>query len=77
VRTPVGKRNGALSEVHPADLGGDFSSSFWVTVLILCSAHVINAILERTKMNPELVDDVIFGCVSQTGAQSANLARKY
>jgi len=59
VRTAVGRRNGTLSQHHAADLGG----------------IVIDAILDRTKINPELVDDVIFGCVSQTGSQAANLAR--
>ena len=44
VRTPVGKRGGALSTVHPADLG----------------AHVIRAIVERTGVDPELVEDVIW-----------------
>jgi acetyl-CoA acetyltransferase len=59
VRTAAGRRNGTLSQHHPADLGG----------------IVIDAILDRTKINPELVDDVIFGCVSQAGSQAANLAR--
>lgn len=59
VRTAAGRRNGTLSQHHPADLGG----------------IVIDAILDRTKINPELVDDVIFGCVSQGGSQAGNLAR--
>jgi acetyl-CoA acetyltransferase family protein len=59
VRTAGGKRNGALSKVHPIDLG----------------AHVVNALLDRNKVDGNLVDDVIFGCVSQIGGQSANLGR--
>jgi len=59
VRTPVGRRGGALSEVHSADLG----------------AHVIRAVVERTGVDPELVDDVIFGCVDTLGPQSGNIAR--
>ncbi|MFJ6569524.1 acetyl-CoA C-acetyltransferase [Streptomyces sp. NPDC091292] len=59
VRTPVGRRKGALSGVHPADLG----------------AHVLRALLERTGADPEAVDDVFFGCVSQIGAQTGNIAR--
>ncbi|MEV0774340.1 acetyl-CoA C-acetyltransferase [Streptomyces sp. NPDC050433] len=59
VRTPVGRRKGALSGVHPADLG----------------AHVLRALLERTRVAPDAVEDVYFGCVSQIGAQSGNIAR--
>jgi acetyl-CoA acetyltransferase family protein len=59
VRTPVGKRNGTLSQNHPSDLG----------------ATVIDALLDRTKIKGELVDDVIFGCVSQVGSQAGNVAR--
>jgi acetyl-CoA acyltransferase len=59
VRTAVGKRGGGLSEVHPVDL----------------SADVLNALLERTGVAPDLVDDVIWGCVSQVGDQSSNIAR--
>lgn len=59
VRTPVGKRGGALSAVHPADLG----------------AHVIRAVVERTGVDPELVEDVIFGCVDTLGPQAGNVAR--
>ncbi|MFC9746449.1 acetyl-CoA C-acetyltransferase [Streptomyces niveus] len=59
VRTPVGRRKGALSGVHPADLG----------------AHVLRALLERARVDPGAVDDVHFGCVSQIGAQSGNIAR--
>ena len=59
VRSPVGRRKGALAAVHPADLG----------------AHVLRALLERTGVDPAAVDDVIFGCVDQMGAQTGNLAR--
>jgi acetyl-CoA acyltransferase len=59
VRTPVGKRNGGLSGMHAADL----------------SAIVLNELLERTGVDPEIVDDVIWGCVSQVGDQSSNIGR--
>src|ERR1044072_9113070 len=59
VRTPVGRRKGALSGIHPADLG----------------AHVLRALLERSGADPEAVDDVYFGCVGQIGAQTGNIAR--
>ena len=59
VRTAGGRRGGALSSWHPADLGG----------------AVIDALLERTGMDPAGVDDVIFGCVSQIGPQTFNIAR--
>jgi acetyl-CoA acyltransferase len=59
VRTPVGRRNGAYSEVHPVDL----------------SAHVLNALVERTGVDPSVVDDVVWGCVSQVGEQTMNVGR--
>src|ERR1700754_475046 len=59
VRTPVGKRNGALSGIHPADL----------------SAHVLAALAHRSGIDPALVDDVIWGCVSQVGEQTFDIAR--
>ncbi len=59
VRTPVGKRNGGLSGVHPLDL----------------SAHVLKAIAERTGIDPAQVDDVIWGCVGQVGEQTLDIAR--
>jgi acetyl-CoA acyltransferase len=59
VRTPTGKRNGGLSGVHSADL----------------SAHVLRALVDRTGIDPALVDDVIWGCVSQVGEQTFDLAR--
>jgi len=60
VRTPVGKRKGALAGVHPVDL----------------SAHVLNALAERAGLaDPAEVDDVIWGCVSQVGEQTFDIAR--
>ncbi|OBG57728.1 acetyl-CoA acetyltransferase [Mycobacterium sp. E3298] len=59
VRTAVGKRNGGLAGMHAADL----------------SAVVLNELLERTGVGPEMVDDVIWGCVSQVGDQSSNIGR--
>jgi acetyl-CoA acyltransferase len=59
VRTPIGKRNGGLSGMHAADL----------------SAVVLNELLDRTGIGPEVVDDVIWGCVSQVGDQSSNIGR--
>ena len=59
VRTAVGKRNGGLSGMHAADL----------------SAVVLNELLERAGIGPEIVDDVIWGCVSQVGDQSSNIGR--
>jgi acetyl-CoA acyltransferase len=59
VRTPVGRRNGALAGVHAVDLG----------------AVVLAALVERSGIDPVLVDDVIMGCVSQVGEQSLNVAR--
>ena len=59
VRTPVGRRNGGLSGVHPAEL----------------SAHVLNALAERAGVEPGVVDDVIWGCVGQVGEQTFDIAR--
>ena len=59
VRTPVGKRGGSLAGQHPADMG----------------AHVIKAVIERTGIDPDVVDDVIFGCVDTIGPQAGNIAR--
>jgi len=59
VRTPVGKRNGALSGVHPVDL----------------SAGVLRAVAERAGLEPALVDDVIWGCVAQVGEQALDIGR--
>ena len=59
VRTPVTRRGGSLSTVHPADLG----------------AHVITALLARTEADPGAVDDVVFGCVDTVGPQAGDIAR--
>ncbi|MDT5207227.1 MAG: acetyl-CoA acyltransferase [Mycobacterium sp.] len=59
VRTPVGKRNGALSAMHAADL----------------SAVVLNELVERAGIDPNVIDDVVWGCVSQVGDQSSNIGR--
>ena len=59
VRTPVGKRNGGLSGIHPVDL----------------SAHVLQALAERSGVDPAVIDDVIWGCVSQVGEQTFDIAR--
>jgi acetyl-CoA acyltransferase len=59
VRTPIGKRKGSLAGWHPADLLG----------------HVFQALLERTGVEPALVDDVIGGCVTQSGEQGTNVTR--
>ncbi|AKK26415.1 acetyl-CoA C-acyltransferase [Mycobacterium sp. EPa45] len=59
VRSPVGKRNGGLSGVHPAEL----------------SAQVLNGLAERAGIDPEIVDDVIWGCVMQAGEQALDIAR--
>ncbi|MEE9244383.1 MAG: thiolase family protein [Mycobacterium sp.] len=59
VRSPVGKRNGGLSGVHPAEL----------------SAQVLNGLVERAGLDPVLVDDVIWGCVMQAGEQALDVGR--
>ncbi|MFN8544418.1 MAG: acetyl-CoA C-acetyltransferase [Candidatus Binatia bacterium] len=59
VRTPVGRRNGGLSRVHPADLG----------------AHVMKALVQRTGIDPHAVEDVFFGCVDAIGPQAGCIAR--
>ena len=59
VRTPVGKRNGGLSTMHAADL----------------SAIVLTELVERTGIDPDIIDDVVWGCVSQVGDQSSNIGR--
>ncbi|MEZ0342315.1 acetyl-CoA C-acyltransferase [Mycobacterium sp. pV006] len=59
VRSPVGKRNGALAGIHPAEL----------------SAQVLNGLVERAGVDPGLVDDVIWGCVMQAGEQALDIAR--
>ncbi|MGZ8748348.1 MAG: thiolase family protein [Mycobacterium sp.] len=59
VRSPVGKRNGGLSGVHPGEL----------------SAQVLNGLAERSGIDPGIVDDVIWGCVIQAGEQALDIAR--
>ncbi len=59
VRTPLGRRNGVLSDWHPADL----------------AAETLKALAERSSLDPVLVDDVIMGCVSQVGDQTWNIGR--
>jgi acetyl-CoA acyltransferase len=59
VRSPIGKRNGGLSGVHPADL----------------SAQVLNGLVDKAGIDPEIVDDVIWGCVMQAGEQALGIAR--
>jgi acetyl-CoA acyltransferase len=63
VRTPLGRgnqKNGDLKDVHPVKLG----------------AHVLREVVSRAKLDPALVEDVVFGCVMQTGEQSINVARQ-
>jgi acetyl-CoA C-acetyltransferase len=59
IRTPVGKRGGGLSAVHPADLG----------------AHILKAVVERNDFDPLAVDDVVFGCLDTIGPQAGDIAR--
>ncbi|MET3860414.1 acetyl-CoA acyltransferase [Dietzia sp. 2505] len=59
VRSAVGKRKGGLAGVHPADLSG----------------RVLNALVERAGVDPGIVEDVIWGCVTQAGEQTGDIAR--
>jgi len=59
VRTPLGRRNGKLKDVHPVDL----------------AAHTLEALVERNNLDPALVEDVIMGCVMQVGDQAINVGR--
>src|SRR5438094_2650679 len=59
VRTPIGRRNGGLKDVHPADLG----------------AHVIKGLLDRAKVDPITVDDVVWGCCDAIGPQAGDIGR--
>ena len=59
VRTPVGRRGGGLSALHPADLG----------------AISIRALIDRVGLDPNAVDDVVFGCVDTVGGQAGDIAR--
>jgi 3-oxoadipyl-CoA thiolase len=59
LRTPIGRANGALAAVRPDDL----------------AAFVIRALVERTKLDPETIDDVFWGCANQAGEDNRNVAR--
>src|SRR5258707_4295463 len=59
VRTPIGRRNGKLKDVHPVVLG----------------SLVLKEVVGRAEIEPGMVDDVVFGCVSQAGEQSLNIGR--
>ncbi|MEL7736900.1 acetyl-CoA C-acetyltransferase [Citromicrobium bathyomarinum] len=59
VRTAGGKRGGKLADVHPVDL----------------AAQTLDALIERTGIDPKVVDDVIMGCVSQGGQQAMQVGR--
>jgi acetyl-CoA C-acetyltransferase len=59
VRTPVGRRNGGLATAHPADLG----------------AHALTALVERSGIDPNAVEDVVFGCLDTIGSQAGDIAR--
>jgi acetyl-CoA acetyltransferase family protein len=59
IRTPLGRRNGKLKDVHPIDL----------------AAHVLKGLVDRNDLDPALVEDVIMGCVSQVGEQAINAGR--
>ena len=59
VRSAGGRKNGRLSKVHPIDLG----------------AMVVDALVAKTGVPVGAIDDLIFGCVSQVGAQSSNIGR--
>jgi acetyl-CoA acetyltransferase family protein len=59
VRTPLGRRNGSLSDWHPVDL----------------AAHTLRALVERNDVDPALVEDVLMGCVMQVGDQAGNVGR--
>ena len=59
IRTPLGKRNGRLKDWHPVDL----------------AAETLKALVDRTGIDPALIDDVVMGCVMQVGEQAVNIAR--
>ena len=59
VRTPVGKRGGSFAGMHSADLGG----------------HALKGLINKTAINPSIVEDVIFGCVDTIGSQAGDIAR--
>jgi acetyl-CoA C-acetyltransferase len=59
VRTPVGRRGGGLSHLHPADMG----------------AHTLQALIERTGIDPSAVEDVVYGCLDAIGPQAGDIGR--
>lgn len=59
LRTPIGKYGGALSSIRPDDM----------------AAHIIKAVVNKTGINPEFIDDVIMGCANQAGEDNRNIAR--
>lgn len=59
VRTPIGRKKGSLAHVHPADLG----------------AHPIKALIERSGIDPNAVDDVVWGCCDTIGPQAGDIGR--
>src|SRR5918998_6218591 len=59
VRTPIGRRGGGLAGMHPADLLG----------------VALNEVVQRSGIDPSVVDQVVTGCVSQVGEQSFNIGR--
>jgi acetyl-CoA C-acetyltransferase len=59
VRSPVGKRGGSLSAIHPADLG----------------AHSLKALMDRTGIDPGAVEDVVMGCLDQIGPNAGDIGR--
>ena len=59
VRTPVGRRGGSLSQIHPADLG----------------AHTLRELVNRTGIDPGAVEDVVMGCLDTIGPQAGDVGR--
>ena len=59
IRTPLGRRNGKLKNWHPVDL----------------AAETLKALIDRTGIDPGLIDDVVMGCVMQVGEQAFNIGR--
>ena len=59
IRTPLGRRNGRLKDWHPVDL----------------AAATLQALVDRTGIDPASIDDVVMGCVMQVGEQAANIGR--
>jgi acetyl-CoA C-acetyltransferase len=59
IRSPIGRKKGSLAQLHPADL----------------AAHPISALVERTGIDPNLVDDVVWGCCDTLGGQAGDIGR--